>query len=360
MSTPIDRGASGELRRLPTLDAESRMDFVDGFRAWAGRVLRPAANQRIEALAQARGLQPGPQLTGDAVRQAVDGDPLAYTSLRVAISSTRHSHRILREAFHDQKERFESEMTVAEDEGPGTLQLDPSLELPEYARHEIHTQLGGYGGDTFAGHVYHYSTNGFYASFMGDNNRDQIHTLLASSVELPEGGTPRRILDQGCGPGQLTVALRRRCPTAEVWGIDASAPMVRYAHSRANALDVPVHFAQRLAEASRFPDDHFDLVTSYLLHHEVPAKITARIAAEAFRILAPGGVFHPLDRGPSRTRSASAVLREAWDHQHNNEVWVEEWFKVDFPAVLRNVGFEVNVGAPRPFDFPCVVATKPR
>jgi len=93
----------------------------------------------------------------------------------------------------------------------------------------------------------------------------------------------------------LTVALKERFPDAEVWGIDAGAPMLRYGHMRAVRLGVGVNFSQRMAEDTQFPDNHFDLVTSYLLHHEVPADVTLKIIAEVQRVTRPGGVYYPLD-----------------------------------------------------------------
>jgi trans-aconitate 2-methyltransferase len=37
---------------------------------------------------------------------------------------------------------------------------------------------------------------------------------------------PRRVVDLGCGPGQLTASLARRWPSAEVEGVDSSAEMI--------------------------------------------------------------------------------------------------------------------------------------
>ncbi len=37
---------------------------------------------------------------------------------------------------------------------------------------------------------------------------------------------PRRVVDLGCGPGNVTALLKRRWPQAEVTGVDGSAPML--------------------------------------------------------------------------------------------------------------------------------------
>ena len=57
--------------------------------------------------------------------------------------------------------------------------------------------------------------------------------------------------------------------------------MVRYSHMRARRLGVGVNFAQRLAEDSKFPDNYFDLVTSYIVHHELPQEVTRKVIDEA-------------------------------------------------------------------------------
>src|ERR1700742_3913117 len=53
----------------------------------------------------------------------------------------------------------------------------------------------------------------------------------------------RRVLDLGCGTGQLAAALRERA-VARVWGVDASEQMAAVA--RAGGVDVKVAPAERL------------------------------------------------------------------------------------------------------------------
>jgi SAM-dependent methyltransferase len=59
-----------------------------------------------------------------------------------------------------------------------------------------------------------------------------------------------------------------------------------------------VNFAQRLAEDTGFPDGHFDIVASYILHHELPLHVSQQVIKESYRISRPGGVFYPVDSIP--------------------------------------------------------------
>ena len=253
-----------------------------------------------------------------------------------------------------------AEMEATDHIGPGTLELNPDVPLPDHVKHEIHIMPGGYVGDPLGGHVYHYDTNNFYG---GGNFQDEIHIGLANSVAVPEDGKVLRILDVGCTLGQMTVALKERFPDAEVWGIDAGGPMLRYGHMRAVDLGIDVNLAQRLAEDTKFNDGFFDIVTSYILHHEMPAEISKQAVREAYRILRPGGVFFPIDfyTGSNRPSPlAHQKFRHWWDHRWNNEVWWQEYTTLDLPGSMREAGFAVNEEGPRAWiGNKNVLATKP-
>jgi ubiquinone/menaquinone biosynthesis C-methylase UbiE len=170
------------------------------------------------------------------------------------------------------------------------------------------------------------------------------------------------VLDLGCGIGRQTLALKQRFPEAEVWGIDVGGPLVRYAHMRAVDLGVDVHFAQRLAEDTKFPDDHFDVVTSYIIHHEVPADISRKIFAEVRRILRPGGHYYPIDfftAGGRPPRDAYGRLRSWVSHRWVHEPWMLEYGEMDFDADLAAAGFAVGKAGSSGFGGrPNVIATK--
>jgi ubiquinone/menaquinone biosynthesis C-methylase UbiE len=96
------------------------------------------------------------------------------------------------------------------------------------------------------------------------------------------------LLDAGCGPGHLVIAIARKFPGVKVIGLDNNADMMAAAlrnQSRSSAGGV----AFRSGDVHRLPceDGSFDFVVSTLsLHHWQDAR---RALAEVFRVLKPGG-----------------------------------------------------------------------
>ncbi len=335
------RGTIGRLERLPTLDMESEQDFLTGFRRKVDTDFQRIAQKRSVKILEDAGLNPYDDHPMETVVKLFEDDPVIGTRTRLWLSSQQITWGSIQDYFHANAEKYIAEMEAADNQGPGTLELNPGIE-PDYTKHEIHIQPGGYVGDEFAGHIYHYGTNMFFA---GHNNQDEGHIRHAKSVPEPKDGKINRILEFGSGAGQLTVATKERFPDAEVWGIDIGGPMARYAHMRALDLGVDVNFAQRLAEDSKFPDNHFDIVYSHLFFHELTKKASEAAIAEAHRILRPGGVFFPMDlwsRSPRPGRQAYQKYTYWWNHRWNDEVWFLEYAELDMEGTMAKVGFDVN------------------
>lgn len=136
-------------------------------------------------------------------------------------------------------------------------------------------------------------------------------------------GTPRTIVDLGCGPGHLTGALRRRWPEAEVLGVDASPAMI----DRARRDDPDGAYV--LADLRDFrPEVPVDLVVSNATLQWIPGHrallphLTSMVAdtgALAFSV--PGNhdasshlVLHEVAaRSPYRDATASVERPAAFD-----------------------------------------------
>ena len=343
--TLAPRGRFGRMERLRTLELESRMDFLTTFRTYANRELSQAANRRSKAIVKENGVKNERELDRmDAVVMLKD-DPLVSTSTRAWLSCQQLTWDSLRREFEDNADEYLAEMEAVDNSGPGSLELNPDMDMPDYVKYEIHIQPGGYVGNDFAGHMYHYGTNNFYT---GRNTQDELHMTSALNFPTPEDGKVLRILDIGTGIGQLAMGMKERFPEAEVWGVDVGGPMVRYAHLRAVERGLDVNFAQRLAEDTKFPDNYFDMVVSYIMFHEVNPKGTRDVVQEAYRVTRPGGVFYPIDFDLTRSRSRTAygAYRGWWDHRWNGEIWSPSFRTNGLPEIIRNTGFDLNQEGP--------------
>jgi trans-aconitate 2-methyltransferase len=112
------------------------------------------------------------------------------------------------------------------------------------------------------------------------DQRGQPFRDLVAMVQLPPGA---RIVDLGCGTGELTRDLHQRLAACEVIGVDSSEAMLEQARSLAGD---GLHF-QRQAIESFDSQEPFDLIFSNAALHWAPDH--ERLLARLTRLLAPHG-----------------------------------------------------------------------
>jgi trans-aconitate methyltransferase len=108
-----------------------------------------------------------------------------------------------------------------------------------------------------------------------------VHGLAGGVLEWLDAKPGERILDLGCGDGQLT--LRIAAAGAVVAGVDNSRQMVIAARSRG------IETAEASAELLPFADAGFDAIFSNAALHWV--RDHDAMMAEVHRVLKPGGRF---------------------------------------------------------------------
>lgn len=339
----MDRGHVGVLPRPTRLEDESYLDFVETFREKVVFRLFPATAAAGQAQLAAAGH--GFSLTepSDAViAQAFNATPEAPIWQRFLRTQQEMLWRRTRDSFLRVADAHLEALAASDASGPGKLEIDPDFVVPDYARREIHLQPGGYTDDPIGGLVHHYGTKIFY---QGANNQDEHHHEFARLAATPDDGQVARVLDIGCSIGQATLELKRRFPDAEVCGLDVSKPMVRYAHHRAVQAGLDITFRQALAEATGFPDAHFDMVLSYIIFHELPIGVIPKVLAEIHRILRPGGVLsiHEFPNAVNGMPPAQRFL-VAVDSRDNCEPWSPDFVASDFHGLLRDAGFILSEG----------------
>lgn len=117
-----------------------------------------------------------------------------------------------------------------------------------------------------------------------------------------------RVLDLGCGTGNVALLVARTIPGAVVTGLDPDLPALRRAARKARRAGVPLTFVRGYGQAIPLPDASVDHVVSALALHHVPDADRDATAAEVARVLRPGGRVTVLDFG-GRGHGGHSVVR---------------------------------------------------
>jgi ubiquinone/menaquinone biosynthesis C-methylase UbiE len=312
---------------LPTADETSRQKFVAALKSAAERRLTPELKVAYERRVKPAFVKAHARLPADRaeVRNALDQD--AYVQVWNGVRRTIQA--LMWESSAQIVERQLPRMvsvSKAFTGAGGSLILDPELQLPNYiSRVDVHRMPTGYyrevcPDDVSAGALYDVGVNLYTMGQLGQLNDAKGRTIIENflRVELPDFA-PRRLLDMGCAVGHSTLPYVDAYPDADVYAIDVGAPMLRYAHARAESLGKRVHFSQQSAEATTFPDKHFDLIVSHILLHEVSRQAQRNIFRESRRLLARGGVMVHAEYASFEGLDLFTQYLLDWDTRRNNE-----------------------------------------
>jgi ubiquinone/menaquinone biosynthesis C-methylase UbiE len=325
---------------LPRATAEelSRQEFVKSLKLHLATRVAPGNRLAFAA-------KNAPARTRHDVRKVLGDDPY----FRFWSALQRNSQEMMWKSTQLPVERQLPELNARGRETPaklGSLTLDPTLEIPRYHRAvDIHCMPGGYHtefaqDDLANGAVYDRAVYLYAMGRMGPLNSDIGDSAILYLKQHYPDLQPRRILDMGCTVGHSTLPYVDAYPGAEVHGIDVGAPVLRYAHARAESLGKAVHFSQQNAEQTNFPDGHFDLVVSHILVHETSHKAMRRIMRECNRLLTPGGVVLHVETPPYRQLDAYDAFMLDWDTLNNNEPYWSASHEIDPAEIAAETGFD--------------------
>lgn len=154
-------------------------------------------------------------------------------------------------------------------------------------------------------------------------------------LELAGEVRDRKILDIGCGDGDLAIELAKR--GASVSGIDLSAAMIDAARERAKKNHADITFDVGTANKLPFSSNQFDLVTAITILCFVDDA--PPVFQEIARVLRPGGRLVIGELGKWSSWAAGRRIR-AW---LGSPLWRQGRFRTanELEELARQAGFDV-------------------
>lgn len=196
------------------------------------------------------------------------------------------------------------------------------------------------------------------AGAKGDERlRQTYHQILLEQLTL----VPQDILDVGCSIGMSTFALQDTYPNATVTGLDLSPYFLAVAGYRAEQRQsqqkTPNSWIHARAEETGLPGASFDLVSLFLICHELPQPATHQIFREARRILRPQGHLAIMDMNP-QSKVYETMPPYVFTLLKSTEPCMDEYFNLDMAQALIDAGFQAPSIQPNTIRHRTIIAQR--
>ncbi|CQD06720.1 methyltransferase [Mycobacterium lentiflavum] len=188
-------------------------------------------------------------------------------------------------------------------------------------KHHPHDYLSATGHDAFL------PAYDVIAWLMG---LDGVYERLVGQADIADG---QRVLEIGCGTGNLAIRAKRARPSADVIGCDPDPRILAIAKRKATRL-TGIRFEQGYAERLPYADGEFDRVLSSMMLHHINDDAKSAAAAEMFRVLRPGGRLHLVDI--SGDTNSGGLFARLIRHNHHAAGNLGD----AVPRLLRTAGFD--------------------
>ncbi len=165
--------------------------------------------------------------------------------------------------------------------------------------------------------------------------RSSYHSIVKAHIP----NQPQDILDLGCSVGMSSFALQEIYPQAQITGLDLSPYFLAVAQYRSQQRQAKINWVHATAESTGLADASFDLISIFLVCHELPQSATRQIFAEARRLLRPGGYLTIMDMNPQ-----SEIYKKMPPYiltlLKSTEPYLDEYFSLDISQTLIEAGFQ--------------------
>jgi ubiquinone/menaquinone biosynthesis C-methylase UbiE len=159
----------------------------------------------------------------------------------------------------------------------------------------------------------------------------KVYDALVMQAEIADG---LRVLEIGCGTGNVTVRAKRTAPGSDMIALDPDPLALARAQRKVRGLP-GIRFERGYAQQLPFADGEFDRALSSMMLHHLDDDVKTGAAAELYRVLRPGGQLHIVDIGGHTTAHHGLAARWMKDNPHAAGNLGDA-----IPRVLRSAGFD--------------------
>ena len=145
---------------------------------------------------------------------------------------------------------------------------------------------------------------------------DAAKRQLIEQADLKPG---QRMVDIGCGTGDLVLLVKKLHPDVEVIGLDPDPKALARARRKLERAGLEAPLDQGFSDELPYADGSLDCVFSSFMFHHLGSEEKARTLAEIQRVLKPAGQLHLLDFGGSgHGHGLIARLLHSSEHMRDN------------------------------------------
>ena len=313
------------------------IEFLADLRILSDRLERVADDKAAAARPAASALPDDIDALHNTLTPLLEAIP-EFRVLRLCRDWTLEQHGSLAmAAFEEMRDELAAQLDQLQ-AAPRQVRYADEPPCPDYWEgYEFHKSAGGWDGHDYMGFVH---GELIHRKMVNPNFAGMIYAVRKSVAEAAPLDNPQRILEIGCCSGQYTQGVAEVFPDAKISACDLSARQLEQAQRYANEHGLDWDLFQAGGEATGQPDDHFDLVTSYAMFHELPLAAADAVLRECLRVTRPGGytvigdvkAYHAFD-------AYDRWKNDYWNQVHGGDPFWREYASTDLADMARAAGF---------------------
>lgn len=170
--------------------------------------------------------------------------------------------------------------------------------------------------------------------------REMLATLVAGN---PGSGRVERIIDLGCGNGNLTALIRAAFPEARIQLVDASKEMINLCRQRFGTENM--EFTTSLFQDLSLEEDRYDFAVAGFSFHHLKGDEKPGMLRKVYHALGKNGVFGMTDLFIDKNNvDVHTAFMESWrrfmmSNGNTDSDWewlVDHYTKYDHPDTYEN------------------------